>query len=216
MPDRRRPSRAEISPDEEDRLLASYRAGDAAALAELLRSYQQRLFAVCFRMLRDEHDARDLAQDAMVRVVESIDGFDGRSRLSTWIIRIAVNGCLSHLRREKVRRADSLDRPVKSNDGEGGGAPLGRSLAGVEPPPEERIQQDETRARIWDAMERLDPDARTMIVLRDLQGLDYHQIAEVLEIPLGTVKSRLYRAREALRDAVEAAEREPSAPRPPA
>lgn len=194
-----------LTPLREAQLIAAHRDGDPTALAELLRGYQRRVYAVCARMIRDEHEARDLTQDTLVRIIERLDTYDGRAALSTWIIRIAMNLCFSHLRKRKLRSHQSLDHPSPGGLEQGEAPPMIARL----PDPREhaadrRITQQETRQRLLEAMNRLDPEVRAILILRDLQDLDYQQVAEVLEIPIGTVKSRLFRAREALRSRLEA------------
>ena len=98
-----------LTPLREQQLLQAWRSGRADALAELLRGYQGRIYGVCYRMLRNHDEATDLAQDALVKVLEGIDSYNGRSQLSTWIIRVAMNCCLSHLRKQRLRRHASLD-----------------------------------------------------------------------------------------------------------
>jgi RNA polymerase sigma-70 factor (ECF subfamily) len=189
-----------LTPLRELQLVQAYRRGEADAIAELLRAYQRRIYAVCYRMVRDEHDARDLAQDAMVKVIQGLDGYDGRSKLSTWVIRVSMNCCLSHLRKQRLRRHGSLD----ADWADGGGGPAGSTAAGGELPPARGVEQGEMRGILSRALGSLDPQMRSVLVLRDMQDLEYSQIAEVLGVPVGTVKSRLFRARVALREAVEA------------
>lgn len=186
-----------LTPLREAQLLEAYRSGEIEAIGELLRGYQRRIFSICYRMVHDDDTALDLAQDAMVRVLEGIDGFDGRSKLSTWIIRVTMNCCLSHLRRDRLRRHQSLER--LSDQAESAGQAR-FSPESREPTGEQRIEQDEQRAALRRALDALDPHARALLILRDTQGLDYQQIADVLDVPLGTVKSRLFRARSMLRD----------------
>lgn len=182
-----------MSPQEELELLAEHRRGEPDALARLLREYQGRLYSICFRMVRDEDEARDLTQEAILKVLEGLESFDGRSKLSTWMIRVTLNCCLSHLRRQKLRRHASLD-------GEGDAA--GPSL---EPPAAGRVERGELCSIVLRALGTLEPEMRAVLILRDMQDLEYNQIGEVLGVPIGTVKSRLFRAREALRMAAEAA-----------
>lgn len=205
-----------MSPQEELELLAAHRRGDPDALAHLLRAYQGRLYAICYRMVRDGHEARDLTQEAIVKVLEGLESFDGRSRLSTWIIRVTINCCLSHLRRQKLRRHASLDGEgdvahvgggagmggdaVRGGAGSGAGAGAGGELS-----PAHHVEQGEVNSIVLGALATLEPEMQVILVLRDMQGLEYNQIGDVLGIPIGTVKSRLFRARSALRAAAEAA-----------
>ncbi len=181
-------------------LLAAHRAGDPAAIAELLSDYQRRIHAVCFRMTRDAEDAADLTQESLLKVMDGLESYGGRSAFSTWVIRVTMNCCLSHLRRERVRRHRSLDEAAGPGETPRGlTVPDPRELSGPE-----RVERSEMRPVLLRALEGLEPDMRAVLVLRDIQDLDYQQIGAVLDLPLGTVKSRLYRARAALRSAAEA------------
>ncbi|MEE8508876.1 MAG: RNA polymerase sigma factor [Myxococcota bacterium] len=178
-------------------LVEAHRRGVASATAELLGAYQRRIYAVCYRMVRHPDDADDLTQDAMVKVLEGLDTYHGRSQLSTWIIRVTMNCCLSHLRKQKVRRHGSLEELSGSGESAGVGAVRG------ELSPLARVEQAERQALLLRLLRGLDPQMRAVLVLRDMQDLDYAQIGEVMEVPVGTVKSRLFRARAALRAAAE-------------
>jgi len=198
-----------LSPLRELELVEEYKRGDAEAVAILLRAYQRRMYSICYRMLRNEEDSRDLTQDSMIRVMEGLAGFDSRARLSTWIVRVTMNCCISHIRKRKLRTHASIDQPIDTAGFQDPNAEQivasGRSiLEGGEPGPADRVEMEETRAAVIRALDRLDPSMRAVIILRDMQELDYQQVAEVLEVPVGTVKSRLFRARAALRDLIEA------------
>ena len=168
-------------------------------MAELLRAYQKRIYSVCYRMVRDAEEAADLTQDALVKIMEGLGSYDGRSALSTWMIRVTMNCCLSHLRRQKIRRHGSLDAPAGPDEA----AWVSRLPAVGELSALQRVEQAEMRSILLRALKGLDPQMRAVIVLRDLQDLEYQQIGEVLGVPIGTVKSRLFRARAALRAAAE-------------
>jgi len=144
-------------------------------------------------MLQSSDEATDLTQDALAKILEGLHTYDGRSQLSTWIIRVAMNCCLSYLRKLRLRRHGSIDEPGAARD---------RALAG-EQVAEVRVERSERDSALERAITRLDPEMRSIIVLRDVQGLEYQQIGEVLGVPVGTVKSRLFRARVALRDMVQ-------------
>lgn len=188
-----------------------------AAWSELFLRYQDRLFAICFRMVPNRHTAADLTQDAFVKVLSGLDSYDGRSKLSTWVFRVTMNVCLSHLRAAKLRdhvgletiapsisRAISQESPPRSggNIGDLGNRPSGIAQD-VELPPDLGVERDQRRHRVASALSALDAEQRAILVLRDVQGLDYDQIASVLEVAVGTVKSRLFRARAALRAQLE-------------
>lgn len=198
-------------------LVAAVRRGDAEAWRVLLERYQARLFNVCLRMVHSRDLAEDMAQEAMVKIIQGLGSYDGRSKLSTWMIRVTMNVCLSKLRSEKVRRHLSLEgvaeRSGRGQTGSGaGGASAGMEVLGIsqdrEPGTASRVQHAEEQARVLAALELLEPDQRAILVLRDLRGLDYEQIAQALDLALGTVKSRISRAREALHRVLEERSRE--------
>lgn len=201
--------RAELDARLIERIRAtSSRADSQAALAELLQAHEERIFATCLRMVRDPETARDLTQDAMVKVIQGLDSFDNRARFSTWLTRVAMNVCISYMRKRKLRRHASLDAPMASGGGGAGASEGGRTFsdaleAAPEPSGQERVETREDRDMLLAALDTLDPDHRAVLVLRDGQDLDYQQIGEVLGVPIGTVKSRLFRARAALREAIE-------------
>jgi len=159
-------------------VLAAARDGDKGALEALLRGHYARIWTVCRQLTGDDADASDATQNAMIAIVRGLPGFDGRSRFTTWSYRIAVNASLDELRRRRRRQSEPLDD---------------LALPGVEgaDPGLLRLQVDA-------ALRRLSPEFRAAVVLRDLCGLDYAEIAEVLEVPPGTVRSRIARGRAAL------------------
>jgi RNA polymerase sigma-70 factor, ECF subfamily len=202
-----------LTPLRELQLVEGHRAGDADALTELLQAYQHRIYSVCHRMVRNADDAADLTQETLVKVIEGLDTYDGRAKLSTWVIRVAMNCCLTHLRKEKVRgrvgahQADFGRADLKSACRDEGWASVrpgtgGRRDGELSAP--QRVEQAEMMQMLRAAVMELDPDMRAVLVLRDMQGLEYEQIGQALDVPLGTVKSRLFRAREALRATMEA------------
>lgn len=187
---------------EELELVKAIQGGDTSAWGELLSRYQDRLYTLCLRMIGDREMAADLAHDAMVKVIEGLDSYDGRARLSTWIYRVTMNVCLSKLRSEKHRRHASLDTPRQTPDDSG--SPHAREpVARGEPDGLSGVQLREERDLVSRALQRIAPEHRSILVLRDVQGLEYERIAEVLGLAVGTVKSRLFRARAALREAVQ-------------
>ena len=171
-------------------------------MGELLHNYHNRLFNVALRMVNQHEDAAELTQDAMLKIVEHLKEYDGRSQLSTWMIRITMNLSISHLRKRKLRKTASLDAPAGGSlsDGSEISTPLSDRIATEnELPPGQCVEKDEMLAELHAAMARLDEEFRSVLVLRDINEMDYREIAEILEVPTGTVKSRLFRARLALR-----------------
>lgn len=202
-------------PDEaKDRaLVIASREGDRGALADLLTRYQDRLHAICYRMCGDHDAARDLTQEALVKIIQGLHQFNGRSKLSTWMIRVTINVCLTDRRRRRLRRTVALSPSSVDVFGRGSsgsaapphdaGAPAGCGAEREEPGSIMRVQQAEEREMLYAAMARLDEPQRAIIILRDVHDLDYRQIADILELAGGTVKSRLFRARQGLRDQIE-------------
>lgn len=204
-----------VTPLRELQLVEAHRRGGPGAheaINELVHAYQRRVYSICQRMVRSREDAADLTQDVLLKMVESLDSYSGQSKLSTWVIRIAMNACLSHLRKQRVRgQTGSIGDMVGGKAGSGqdaesrpGDATGGQHPRSREPLPGAGVEQGQVRSMVLDALDSLDADSKAILVLRDVQDLDYEQLAAVLEVPVGTVKSRLFRARAALRGAIEA------------
>jgi RNA polymerase sigma factor (sigma-70 family) len=180
----------EARPDEAD-LLARSRKGDLAAFNILVEHYQAAVFNLSLRMLGVQHAAEDAAQEAFIAAYRNLEKFRGGS-FRAWLFRIAANACYDEMRRRRARPASSLDEAV----GEGE-----RRLDAPDraPSPEERAEQSELRETLARALASIPDEQRLAIVLSDVQGLDYAEIAEVMECSLGTVKSRIARGRTRLR-----------------
>ena len=189
-------------PDEA--LIARSRQGDADALGTLLRRHERRLFNICLRMLNHRDDAADATQEALLRICQGLSGFKGRSGFGTWAVRIAMNQAITALRRRKTRQTQPLDgaAPNANPHTDARRRPAHAELLADtrEPAPDSRVQQEDEHRRLLEALDTLDEHHRAVLILRDMQGMDYPDIAEALELPLGTVKSRLFRARLALRE----------------
>ena len=191
--ERSRPTGQPDSEPEDRRTVLRVQAGDMAGFADLVAKYQDRLFNTCWRICGHLEDARDLTQEAFLKALKSIDSFRAESEFYTWLFRIAVNLAVSHRRREGYRSAQSLDASGDQMASSG-------SLRLVVP--EEvgaTMERREIHTRVVNAIQALDTDQRAVVVLRDVEGMDYRQIGELLDISPGTVKSRLHRARCALR-----------------
>jgi RNA polymerase sigma-70 factor (ECF subfamily) len=173
-------------PDLADRL----RAGDPAAFEDLVRRYQHRVFAVALRMLGSRADAEDLAQDVFVRVHRSVGGFRGDAKLSTWLYAITARLCLTRLGAAERKAPRASDEVLER-------------LADEGPDPTAAAERRQLELALHEAIARLPEDRRLLVVLRDLEGLAYEEIAEALGMEVGTVKSRLHRARLELKDRLE-------------
>ena len=192
-------SRPHFDAQREHELLEAWQQGDDSALSELLVCFEPRVWSICWRTVGHAEDASDLAQDALIKVMNGLANFDGRSKLSTWVIRITINCCLSYLRKQKLRRHASLEAHVHGSE-----ATLGDRIASAEPGPLSDVQRRDLRESLQTSFLTLDKEQQLLLALRDVQGMEYAQLAEIYEIPIGTIKSRLFRARVALRDRLEA------------
>jgi RNA polymerase sigma-70 factor (ECF subfamily) len=170
-------------------LIAATLAGDSAAFGRLVGLYQDRLYNSLLRVTGSADDAGDIAQDAFVQAYAKLDSFRGSSAFYTWLYRIAYNLAMSQARRR--HKAASLEA-IKSN--------LGEEPIDGQPTPEANLERREQVDMVRAALAELSPDYRAILVLREIDGCRYDEIAEILELPVGTVRSRLFRARKHLRD----------------
>lgn len=168
------------------------------AFEELVRRYQDRVFNLCFRFLREREVSEEIAQDVFVAVYKHIEGFKGDSKFSTWLFRVVANHCHNkskYLRRRRHKLQDSLDAPIESEDGD-----MKRELPDdPDRSPEELARRRAMNEMIQAAIGELDEDHRVIVLLRDVEDMSYEEIGEILGLPEGTVKSRLHRARNELR-----------------
>jgi RNA polymerase sigma-70 factor (ECF subfamily) len=185
-------------PLEDAGLVEQCRNGDLAAFGRLVTKYQDRVLNTCWRMSGSREAAEDLTQEAFVRAFEALGQFAGRSQFSTWVFRIAINLAISAKRKERGRRTSSLD-DERGRLGDGTRASAAERLASLEPTPADCLLSKEREGRVLAALAEIDEESRTVVVLRDVEGLSYDEIAGILDVPVGTVKSRLHRARLALR-----------------
>jgi RNA polymerase sigma-70 factor (ECF subfamily) len=185
-------------------LVQRCRQGDSSAAERLILKYQNRIYNAILRICANPDDAAELTQDTFVKVIENIDKFEGRSSFYTWAFRIGVNLTLNYCQRNAKVDFKSLDAEENDNDGKDRGV-LKKFLASDTLPDPAVVAQNKELCRlIVKAMMKLDDTQRAVIVLRDIEGMNYAQIAEVLDIELGTVRSRLSRARNNLREIMEA------------
>lgn len=195
------------TPMEDAELIDRIKNGQSAAYGDLVRKYQDRVFNACWRICGHLEDARDLTQEAFLKAYEGLDGFRRESGFYTWVFRVAVNLALSHRRKAHRRREVSLDQTLQMKGSQADG--LAKHVAaGTQDDPARTVGEAELQARVVRALQALDDDHRAVIVLRDVEGFDYQEIGEILQIPPGTVKSRLHRARLALCQSVRAGERD--------
>ncbi len=184
--------------DDEDRqLVSACQAGDDDAFERLVRKYQKRMLNIAFRMIGDYDDACETVQETFLAAYRSIRRFRKEAAFSTWLYAICVNHARNRLKQTRSRgrfEAQSLDDPVETEDGS-----FGREMASDHPTALEEIERKELQQKVQECMNRLDDEYREVLVLRDIQGFSYDEIRDILGIPDGTVKSRLFRARDALK-----------------
>jgi RNA polymerase sigma-70 factor (ECF subfamily) len=175
-------------------LLRRLRDRDERAFRELVEGHRDRVYNICYRMLGHRHEAEDVAQEVFITVFKTIETFRGDSKFSTWLYRVAVNHCknrIKYLARRHDRDRDELDETSNGPNGAIGGpmpAAPDRALEGVQ-----------MEALLQDAINALDDEQRIVVVLRDVEDLSIEEICKITELPDGTVKSRLHRARLVLR-----------------
>ncbi len=182
--------RSSDAPD--DVLVDAARSGDRRALEALLRRHHDRILVLCRRLCRDRGDAEDAAQNALIAIVRGLPRFDGTSAFTTWSYRVATNACMDELRRRGRRPSPADPAP---DDAER--VVPGRTTPSTEDPADAAVA-DERRGEIQRALDELPDEFRLPVVLRDLADLDYAEIAEVLGLPPGTVRSRIARGRAKL------------------
>lgn len=189
-----RADEARLASLEADReLLEAVLKGDGTAYRGLVEKYQNRVFGMVYGMLRNREDARDVTQEAFVKAYRSLDTFRLESSFYTWIYRIAMNLAIDHTRRRKRRETAGFDEGIATRDGNGEIAE-----AHHEDGPGRQLERKRLFAKIMDAMQELPEDQRQVILLRELEGLQYKEIADIMGIPEGTVMSRLFYARKKL------------------
>jgi RNA polymerase sigma-70 factor (ECF subfamily) len=175
-------------------LLSRLRRGDPEAFEVLVREHQDRVFDFCVRMVGDREEANDLVQEIFVSVHQNLGRFREDAKLSTWIFRISKNQCINRLKYLNRRGRGRSDEYEQVGEAALSGA-LGAPLL-----PDAALASARERARVQWAISKLEPDARMLVALRDIEGLSYEEIIDITELPEGTVKSRLHRAREKLAD----------------
>lgn len=175
-------------------LVARCQAGDTGAFGELVTQYRNKVFATIYNVTRNEQDAWDLSQEAFVKAWRNIASFKGQSSFFTWLYRIAMNVTIDRLRRKQVESGLEFDETLGLGEIEPGSATTPRSA----PAPSENLQNQELRARIDAAIAKLPPDHRLVIILREIDGLSYEEIAQAAKCSVGTVMSRLFYARKKL------------------
>lgn len=188
------PDPAALRSTSDEELVRQFLAGQRQAFETLVVRHQDRVYGLCVRLIGTPSLAEEAAQDIFVRVYRSLDSFRGDSRFTTWLYRVTINHCrnvAAYRNRRQERRHESLDQAREDDDGAG----PARELPDDEPLAEDRLLTRERLEVLAEELARLDPLWREILVLRDVEGLSYEEIGHLLDVPPGTVKSRLHRAR---------------------
>ncbi len=178
-----------------DLLVEAFREGKPGAFDAIVKAHQDRVYAFCARMLSDREDALDIAQEVFLSAYRNLAEFRGEASLSTWLLRIASNRCLNRIRQRAAKAAREIPTGGPPDDGDAPFQTPGRE----EDRPDRMVEARETGKILEAAIGRLDEDARMLVLLSDVEGFTYEELASAAGIPLGTVKSKLHRARMALR-----------------
>jgi len=179
-------------------LIEKAQQGDLGAFEELVSIYQDRVYSHCHYLAGNPDDAQDLAQDVFLQVYKGIRSFRNDADFGTWLHRIAVNLWINFCRRQKKVVSFSIDDPVPTREGE-----IVRELVAREENPLDTVERMEFNAMVAAALNRLMPEYRLALVLRDIEGYNYDEIAALLDVSLGTVKSRINRGRKSLKKELE-------------
>lgn len=184
--------------DEDYEIVSLCQKGDIDAFEGLVRKHQKRMLNVAYRMIGNYDDACEIVQDAFVSAYRGLKSFKGKAKFSTWLYTIVINLSKNRLRQLKTqldREQLSINDPVPATDGQ-----IQGELASNEPSALEQLERRDIQQEVQKSINALDTEFREVLVLRDIQGLSYDEISDLLNIPEGTVKSRLFRARDAVKD----------------
>ncbi|WP_031513555.1 RNA polymerase sigma factor [Desulfofalx alkaliphila] len=182
----------------DQQLVERSKTGDYQAFEELVQKYENKVYSVAYRFMGNHADACDLAQEAFIKIYNALPGFRGDSSLMTWIYHITANVCRDELRRRQNKQTYSLDDEFHEN------LPSILNIVSDEPGPEEEMERQELRLQVQQCLNMLSEDYRLILIMREMQELSYDEIATVLDCSLGTVKSRLSRARNAFKQKMAA------------
>ena len=178
-------------------LIRKAKQGDMLAFEELILKHEKIVYNLALRMMNHSEDAQDIAQEVFLKAYRSLANFDERSAFSTWLYRITHNTCIDEMRKRKGKQTYSLEEELENEDGS-----MQRQVADAGATPEESLLRAEQKSEILQALDTLSEEHKAAVVLRDVKGLSYEEIAEILELSLGTVKSRINRARNQLKSEI--------------
>jgi len=191
------PGRGRPSVQSDAVVIARAREGQEQAFAELLRRYKAPVFNLCLRMLKNRDDAEDIAQDVFIKVFAMLDRYDERYAFRSWLFKIAANQCIDFIRKNRVKLL-SLDEPLRYR-----GEEIERQFPDQGPGPVDKVERKQIGELLMGITEELPPHYRSMIVLRHQEQMSYEEISQVMDLPLGTVKARIHRARAMMKDKLQ-------------
>jgi RNA polymerase sigma-70 factor (ECF subfamily) len=183
-----------VHPDDQS-LITECLGGNPAAFGALVSRYQDRLYNTVYRLVENPDDASDVVQEAFLSAYLSLGHFKGDAQFFTWLYRIAVNAAITHRRRQRTGM-----KPIKTSDSAPGVEPLDLAASNR---PGHALEMAEDERQIHEALQRLSPEHRAVLVMKDMDDMKYEDIAEVLKVPIGTIRSRLHRARLEFKDLLE-------------
>ena len=187
--------------DEDYEFVSLCKKGDVDAFEVLVKKHQKRMFNIAYRMMGNYEEASEIVQDAFVSAYRGIKNFRGRAKFSTWLYTIVINLAKNRLKQLKARlhyEKYSIDNPIPTHESQIHGEPASSDLSALE-----RLEKRETQQKVQGCIDSLDGEFKEVLVLKDIQGFSYDEISDLLKVPEGTVKSRLFRAREAVKDCLK-------------
>ncbi|MBO5955857.1 MAG: sigma-70 family RNA polymerase sigma factor [Clostridia bacterium] len=179
-------------------LIKQAQKGDNKAFELLIDEHFKKIYNIAYRLSGNEADASDMTQEVLIKIFRHIGTFNGNSKFSTWVYRVATNTCLDELKKIRRRNAYSLDAEIDTGDSE-----VAVQVRDESPSPDIAAEQKELSAAVGKAIKRLSPDHSAVVILRDIQGMSYEEVAKILNCSVGTVKSRLNRGRAQLKKILE-------------
>ena len=187
--------------DDEAQLVKRAQDGDREAFQELVENYQRKVYSICYGMLKNEQDSLDVSQEVFIKVFKYLENFNRNSSFYTWLYRITVNKCIDFIRKQKRRSEVDYDDTIQRTNEVEGDDNIMPSTLGIQP--DKVYGRKELREKMLEALDTLSEKHRTILILREVEGLAYEEMADVLGISKGTVMSRLYHARRYFQDAIE-------------
>ncbi|MAT39170.1 MAG: RNA polymerase subunit sigma-24 [Ectothiorhodospiraceae bacterium] len=184
--------RKKLSKEEDRKFIAAALAGDQEAYSQIVKKYRNSIYHLIVRMIGYNHEAEDLTQEAFIKAFNSLASFNDEYAFSTWLYKIATNNCIDHLRKKKLQTF-SINKPINTLEGE-----TTFEIPDTSYEPDKDIVQSQQSSTIQDAIEKLPDKYRRVIIMRHQEEKSYEEIAEELDLPLGTVKAHIFRAREML------------------